>query len=586
MRGWQAEIQAALEEHEEDEDYSEEWVADDEVAANTQRSVSSTSRPRAAAAAYKPPSDTLWAHQKATQVDTDTRARPRTGPPPAPTPAGPQRQRSRSDSQWAALEEQVASSASVVITGHVDSGKSTLIGRLLCDLGQVSDTQLRRLADESDAIGKATFQYAWILDEHSEERERGVTMDVAVRAIASPGGRSRLCLIDSPGHREFVPAMIRAAAMAELALLVVDARRGAFEAGFEADGQTREHARLLRSLGLQALVVAVNKMDACAYAEERYAEIVRKLQPFLEQALRYHRVQYVPCSGFAGQNVLTRATEPRLQAWWTQHPDRPSCVVEALEQLAQAGAASRMTRLRQPTRVVADAVSGAMLAGPCLSGAIAVGDELAVLSATAATADTVVRVRRIQSSTSGAAVPCLGAGGLGLFTVSPVDARRRESATGAAMVPPGALLVDPQDRAARLTSRWEAQVLVYDVERPLLQGQRLLLYALCAHGVPVRIRKMTSIPNAPEERPRPLRLARAHQTLSMQLELCSDSVATADAAVKSEECEQKPRVPLSVLEESRELGRFLLRYRSRTVAAGVVERILESGERAAPTRAS
>eukprot|EP00166_Cyanidium_caldarium_P006243 ctg_872.g318 len=291
MRGWQAEIQAALEEYEEDEDYGDEWVADDEVAANTQRSVSSTPRPRAAAAAYKPPSHTLWAHQNATQAHTDTRARPRTGPPPAPAPAGPQQQRPRSDSQWATLEEQVASSASVVITGHVDSGKSTLIGRLLCDLGQVSDTQLRRLTDESDAIGKATFQYAWILDEHSEERERGVTMDVAVRAIASPGGRSSLCLIDSPGHREFVPAMIRAAAMAELALLVVDARRGAFEAGFEADGQTREHARLLRSLGLQALVVAVNKMDACAYAEERYAEIVLKLQPFLEQALRYHRVR-------------------------------------------------------------------------------------------------------------------------------------------------------------------------------------------------------------------------------------------------------------------------------------------------------
>ncbi|KAJ3036495.1 HBS1-like protein, partial [Rhizophlyctis rosea] len=203
----------------------------------------------------------------------------------------------------------------VVVVGHVDAGKSTLVGQLLYRLGKVDERQMKKFEREAEKIGKGSFAYAWVMDETDEERNRGVTIDVGVRWFETP--HRKFTVLDAPGHRDFVPRVVGGASQADVAILVIDSTPGEFETGFQNGGQTREHAVLIRSLGVSQVVVAVNKLDLCGWSEGRFQGIVEKLGGFLMQAgFKKDKVTFVPTSGFTGENLLKRQSD-ELKRWYS-----------------------------------------------------------------------------------------------------------------------------------------------------------------------------------------------------------------------------------------------------------------------------
>lgn len=174
---------------------------------------------------------------------------------------------------------------------------------------------MHKYEQESRKLGKQSFMYAWVLDETGEERNRGITMDVGRSQFETK--TKQVTLLDAPGHKDFIPNMISGAGQADVALLVVDATRGEFETGFDLGGQTREHALLVRSLGVTQLAVAINKLDTVSWSKERFDEISQKLKVFLKQAgFREGDVTFVPCSGLTGQNLIEKPTENELLTWY------------------------------------------------------------------------------------------------------------------------------------------------------------------------------------------------------------------------------------------------------------------------------
>ncbi|KAL1923978.1 translation elongation factor EF-1 alpha [Calcarisporiella thermophila] len=199
----------------------------------------------------------------------------------------------------------------IIFVGHVDSGKSTTAGHLIYNLGGIDDATLRRYESEAEGLGKGSFKYAWALDNLKAERERGITIDIALQKFET--SKHTVTVIDAPGHRDFIKNMITGTSQADCAVLVVAAGNGEFEAGFSKDGQTREHALLAYTLGVKQLIVAVNKMDNANWAEDRYNEIVNAVSAFLKDiGYDLKNVLFVPISGYHGDNI----TEPSEKTPW------------------------------------------------------------------------------------------------------------------------------------------------------------------------------------------------------------------------------------------------------------------------------
>lgn len=204
-------------------------------------------------------------------------------------------------------------SANFVVIGHVDAGKSTLMGRLLADQGAIDQRTLEKYRKEAEKIGKGSFALAWVLDQGAEERARGVTIDIATNKFETE--KTAFTIVDAPGHRDFVPNMIAGASQADFAVLVIDSSVGKFESGLK--GQTKEHALLVRSIGVQKIIVAVNKMDAVQWDKERFVEIEQQISSFLMTAgFQEKNISFIPCSGVLGDNI-TRRSEEANASWYT-----------------------------------------------------------------------------------------------------------------------------------------------------------------------------------------------------------------------------------------------------------------------------
>ncbi|RLE81166.1 MAG: translation elongation factor EF-1 subunit alpha [Thermoprotei archaeon] len=210
----------------------------------------------------------------------------------------------------------------LVVIGHVDHGKSTTMGHLLYLLGQVDDRKMKEIEEMAKKMGKETWKWAWILDKYKEERERGLTIDLAYLKFESK--KYSFTLIDAPGHRDFVKNMITGASQADAALLVVSAKTGEYEAGVSAAGQTREHIFLAKTMGINQLVVAINKMDEVNWSKERYEEVKAGVQKLLRMVgYDISKVPFVPISGFTGDNLVEKSSN---MPWY----DGPT-LVEALD---------------------------------------------------------------------------------------------------------------------------------------------------------------------------------------------------------------------------------------------------------------
>ncbi|MBI4177441.1 MAG: translation elongation factor EF-1 subunit alpha [Candidatus Aenigmarchaeota archaeon] len=184
-------------------------------------------------------------------------------------------------------------------SGHVDHGKSTLIGRLLFDTGAIREDEMRKLKETATELKKETFEFAFAMDTSKEERERGVTIDLMHKPFETQ--KNYFTIIDAPGHRDFVKNMITGASQADAAILLCSAKEGIQD-------QTREHAYLLKVLGIKQMTVAINKMDAVGYDEAKFNAIKSEVTKLLQGiGYKIDAVPMIPVSGYMGDNVVKKS---------------------------------------------------------------------------------------------------------------------------------------------------------------------------------------------------------------------------------------------------------------------------------------
>lgn len=198
----------------------------------------------------------------------------------------------------------------LVVVGHVDAGKSTTTGHLIFELGYLTQRQLQKYEEEANQRNRASFKYAYVMDNLQAERDRGITIDISLYQFETP--KLHYTVIDAPGHKDFIKNMITGTSQADVALLVIASGPGEFEAGFSKNGQTREHALLAKTLGIQQFIVAINKMDddTVNWSERRYKEIVENVSKYFKKMLGFNpkKIPFIPISGWTGDNMKNRST--------------------------------------------------------------------------------------------------------------------------------------------------------------------------------------------------------------------------------------------------------------------------------------
>uniref|UniRef100_A0A6U4E4V9 Tr-type G domain-containing protein n=1 Tax=Phaeomonas parva TaxID=124430 RepID=A0A6U4E4V9_9STRA len=458
---------------------------------------------------------------------------------------------------------------SMVVIGHVDAGKSTLMGRLLLHCGEISSRFVDKLKRDATAHGKSSFHLAWAMDEGDTEREHGVTMDVAQKIVRLPSGR-QLTLLDAPGHADFVPRMIAGAAQADVALLVVPASTGEFEAAFGEGGQTREHALLARGMGVAQILVAVNKLDLAepAWSRQRFDEIRAQVQPYLLSCgFKALKIRFVPVSGLTGANVggpASRATEEGeasagpLRAWY----DGPT-LIDCLDAFTIPP-----RQLDKPFRLIINDVVAfgrdkARASGVCVAGRVRQGSKLVVMPI-----GDVVHVRKMFRN------------------------RPKNADSGGATSPYGDTLTSAEEEVERGAAGDSLDVVISGVEdcsrialgSVLCKARRAELVP-CSRKVQVQMRTFDTL-KVPMIKGSAYMLHRDGKELPCVVCKLLETVKNDGTVAKSKPrhilanttCRVRIRFDqalcLDTYAECRALGRFALRYRGITVAAGIVMELL------------
>lgn len=420
----------------------------------------------------------------------------------------------------------------LVVVGHVDNGKSTTVGHLMVDLKVIDQRTIDAYAKESEATGKGdTFKYAWVLDSIKEERDRGVTIDLAFQKFETQ--KFFYTLIDAPGHRDFIKNMITGASEADAAVLVVSVKPGETEAATDPGGQAREHAFLSRTLGVSQIAVVLNKMDDVAYSEQRYKEVKDLVEKMLKLVgYNTSKVQFIPVSAWKGDNLVKLSENTP----WYKGPT----LAESLD-MFEAPEKPIGKPLRIPIQDVYTITGvGTVPVGRVETGVVRANDKVIVMPSgvTGEVKSIETHHTQMESAEAGDNI------GFNLRGVDRKSIKRGD-------------ILGSTDNPPSVAKEFEAQIIVIHHPTAMAPGYTPVLHAHTAQVAATLSEFVAKIDaktgGIVEEKPKFLK--------------------TGDAAI----VRVKPTRPLAIetFKEFPEIGRFALRDMGTTIAAGVVKGIIE-----------
>jgi len=418
----------------------------------------------------------------------------------------------------------------LVVIGHVDSGKSTTTGHLIYKCGGIDKRTIEKFEKEANEMGKGSFKYAWVLDKLKAERERGITIDIALWKFETK--KFYFTIIDAPGHRDFIKNMITGTSQADCAILMIPAATGEFEAAYAKTGQLREHALLAFTLGVKQMIVAVNKMDekTVSWSQARFDEIKNEVSTFLTKVgYKGDTIPFVPVSGWHGDNLIERSAN----MGWYKGPT----LLEVLDAIVPPKRPSDLP-LRLPLQDVYKIGGiGTVPVGRVETGVLKPGMTVLFSPAQVSTEVKSVEMHheQLESAEPGDNV------GFNVKNVSVKDIKR------------GMVAGDIKNDPPFPTGNFEAQVIVLDHPNRIMAGYTPVLDCHTAH-IACRFNKLLQLVNkrngeVMEENPK--------------------FIKSGQAAI----CEMVPSKPMCVEAFSKyaPLGRFAVRDMRKTVAVGVIK---------------
>jgi elongation factor 1-alpha len=419
---------------------------------------------------------------------------------------------------------------SLVVIGHVDSGKSTTTGHLIYKCGGIDKRVIEKFEKEANDMGKGSFKYAWVLDKLKAERERGITIDIALWKFET--AKTMFTIIDAPGHRDFIKNMITGTSQADAAVLVIDSTTGGFEAGISKDGQTREHAMLAFTLGVKQMIVCTNKMDdkSVNWNQKRYEEIMKEVQDYLKKVgYNVKNVPFVPISGWAGDNMLEKSANMP----WYKGPT----LLEALDSLEPPKRPTEKP-LRLPLQDVYKIGGiGTVPVGRVETGVMKPGDTV-----TFAPVDVTTEVKSIEMHHEQLAEAAPGDNvGFNIKNVAVKDIRR------------GNVCSNAKNDPARGCESFEAQVIVLNHPGEIGNGYAPVLDCHTAH-IACKFQEI---------------LSKIDKRTGAEVEKFPKSLKTGNAGMVT----MVPQKPMCVetYAEYPPLGRFAVRDMRQTVAVGIIK---------------
>jgi peptide chain release factor subunit 3 len=426
----------------------------------------------------------------------------------------------------------------VVFIGHVDAGKSTTAGQILFLTGGVDDRTIEKYEREAKEKNRESWYMAYIMDTNEEERAKGKTVEVGRAHFETK--KKRYTILDAPGHKSFVPNMISGASQADIGVLVISARKGEFETGFERGGQTREHAQLAKTLGVSKLVVAINKMDdpsvvesGDAWSQARFDDIVAKLSPFL-RGCGYNPKKdliFIPISGLMGHNMKD-SVDKSICPWYNGKPFFD--ILDEIDPISRDPFAPFRMPIMDKYKDM-----GTVVMGKCESGVVAKGDKLTMMPNKVAVKVTTVWRDEIEVQ---AARPG-------------ENLRLRLSGIEEDEISAGFVLSDPFKRVP-VVHQFEAQIAVLDLleHKPILTGGYTAILHLHSVVEECEVIKLVAAIDPKTKEKKKTKFVK------------SGSICIARIAVEKPICVES-------FDTNPQLGRFTLRDEGRTIAIGKVTKI-------------